>query len=193
MVVSRQFLPHHRRLGLKDRGNALKHARLSENISCRDMPQTQKKNLAKALPFLASRLPQNVRSGEKHLNEGNHKKFLFPMKQRKRVGSRRPAFTRSCIFPRTGDSRSRLRKSSFLGTELFFWGGRSMKVRRSVPWPEGCAARCQAGRVRFGRAPFAIGERPARGRWTPSSLQSAPHRSCPLLLTPAHACRGPEK
>lgn len=152
------------------------------------MPQTQKNILGKTPHPPPPRLLQDVRSEEKHLNEGSHKEYLFRMKQRKRGGSRRPALTRSYIFPCTGDSRSRLKDSSFLKGETFFWGGRNMKVRRSVPWPEGCAARCLAGRVRFGRAPLAIGERPARVRWTPSSLQSAPARSTPLLPAPAYSC-----
>lgn len=136
------------------------------------------------------RLLQDVRSEEKHLNEGSLKTFLFRMKQRKRGGSRRPAFTRSCIFPRTGDSRSRLKDSSFLKGETFFWGGTEH---------EGPAFRALAGRLcrtLSGRqSPFRSRASRHRRKARPCPMDAllSPVRSSPLLLTPAHACRGPEK
>lgn len=121
------------------------------------------------------RLLQDVRSGEKHLNEGSLKTFLFRMKQRKRGGSRRPALTRSCIFPRTGDSRSRLKKSSFLRTELFLGGTEH----------EGPAFRALAGRLC----------RTLSGRQSPFRSRASRHRRkarpCPMdaLLSPV--CSNP--
>lgn len=145
------------------------------------------KNLGKTPHPPPPRLLQDVRSGEKHLNEGSLKTFLFRMKQRKRAGSR-PAFTRSCIFPRTGDSRSRLKKSSFLRTELFF-GGKAEHEGPAFRALAGRLCRTLSGRQSpFRSSALASGERPARGRWTPSSLQSAPTRSTPLLPAPAYSC-----